>query len=193
MSVGDVAQVVAAAAAAVAAFAAWRSTAISARTLQRSMEPLLVAQPLVVRQQQIHLEVHNGGGGIALTSAFIVVTDTEKAAGYLGLGTLKPGEHVRVRTTLRPPPHSINVRGIVVCRDAAGAVWAWQMGGVDRREIARLVDISGEEPRGDTIFAQYFPEIDLGQLHPVACDVLTPAELEKARSESTERLRDLPI
>lgn len=192
MSVGEVASVVAAAAAAVAAIAAWRSTTISARTLQRSMEPFLIAQPLLVLNQQVHFEVHNGGGGLALTCAFIFVTDTERASGYLGLGTLKAGEHVRVRTTIQPPHASSTVRGIVACRDATGAVWAWSVGGVDRRQIAQLVEVTGDEPRAETIFAAYYPDIDLARLVPARCDVLTPAELERHRAQSSERLSDVP-
>jgi hypothetical protein len=68
-----VAQVVAASSAALAAGEGWFTASINARNFRRSIEPVLVAQALSVDGSQVHLDVHNAGGGLALTCAYYVV------------------------------------------------------------------------------------------------------------------------
>src|SRR4051794_5941750 len=176
MTAAETAQVAAAVAAAGAAGAAWFTAATNARTFCRSIQPTLVGQPIAVvdaGQSQVHMDVHNAGGGIAFTCAYILVASGDVARGHLAHGTLGSGDYARVRTTIQPPERHREVRGVVACRDAAGTVWAWRLGGADRKNLGRTQELDDPLPTMEVIFGAFYPGVRLETLHPVPSDVLS--------------------
>jgi hypothetical protein len=169
---------VAAAAAAFAAAAAWRTAVINGRNLRRSIEPTLVAQPLAVGSQ-VHCDVHNVGGGIAVGCVYMLVAGDSLAQGYLHHGTLQPGSHLRVRSTLPAGP---TPTGMVACRDSAGNVLAWRLGGLGRKKLGRVSTLADELTVAE-IFARMVDDVVLDDLYPVPSEVLTNEELNATRDD----------
>jgi hypothetical protein len=133
-------QLAAATAAAVAATASWASVRQAARIWRSSLLPFLHGQPLSVPVtmvgSELHLSVHNGGGGLAKGVGFVLASGRKYATGHLGDGFLKPGAGGMVKTELEPPEVGTTAIGLLNCRDLAENSWAWSLQG-ERKLLRR--------------------------------------------------------
>jgi hypothetical protein len=179
---------VAASAAALAAIASWFTASTNVRAFRRANRPLLVAQVLSVESTQLHVDVHNAGGGIALGCSCVLAAGDAKAAAFLRGGALKAGENVRIRTTITPPGHDATVEVMVGCRDATGRAWAWGPGGLRRERVGRYGRRRRDDPSVSLadVFRARHPHIDLKSLRGHSSDVLTQEQVDKL---DDERLR----
>src|SRR4051795_5990537 len=116
LTASELAQFVGVAIAALSAAAAWRSAHLNYRSQLASARPELSVRPLAYGDVQVHYEVDNHGGGLARNCGFFFMHGDQYVAGYLGTGTLRPGERVRVRAMRRP--WEGETIGVVMCDDA---------------------------------------------------------------------------
>lgn len=183
MALADWTPLLATAFAAVAAGTSAYNTAAGRRAAQERLRPFLTAQALT-NHDELHFDVYNVGEGVALTSGYVILRGDRKAIGYLGHGTLRPGEHARVRTLLPSDKAEGDFYAVFIARDVTGALWAWSTHDVKRRQLR------GTEVDLQEAWAAVYPNVSLpqGDATTLPSDSLTPRQI--ADGDPDRRLWD---
>jgi hypothetical protein len=110
--------------AAIASGAAAYNTVSARRAAQERQRPFLTIQPLT-NKDELHFDVYNVGEGVAMTCGYIAMRGDRKAFGYIAHGTLRTGEHSRIRTLLTADVSVGEIYSAFICRDVRGKLWGW--------------------------------------------------------------------
>jgi hypothetical protein len=172
MALTDWTSVVATGFAAVASGCAAVNTLGTRRAAQERLRPHLAIQPLT-NLNELQFDVYNVGEGVALTCGYMVVRGDRTAGGYVAHGTLRPGEHSRIRTLLTPDVAEGEVYAALVCRDVTGKLWGWTTHDSKRHKV------KGSEIDMLAAYMALYPSVTIpegsGKMMP--SDSLTPMQV----------------
>lgn len=179
--------------AAIASSAAAYNTFSARRAAQERLRPFLTIQALT-NEDELHFDVYNVGEGVAMTCGFIAMRGDRKAFGYIAHGTLRSGEHSRVRTLLTPDISAGEIYAAFICRDMNGDFWGWTTHEAKRRPLPEI------EPDLLSAWSTLYPDTALpeGNSTKVPSDSLTPRQVAAETkagtlwSELSERMMPTP-
>lgn len=121
LTVAESVQIAAAGFAALGAAAAWRSAGLNYRSQLASSRPELAARGLNYGDVKVvHFEVDNYGGGLARGAGFLFIEGDQYVGDFLGTGTLRAGERLRVYVHLM----DAGLGGADFLDGAVGTTWA---------------------------------------------------------------------
>ena len=153
-------QVVTALAAAGAAGASWLAVAQTRRLNREARLPELVMTTAFLgakdRPMRMGVTVVNGGGGVATHVSFVLATSEEISRLPVG-GFMLAGEFATFGSEMAADPEH---RGVVFGRTFDGD-YVWNLDG-EKRSIER----GDQLPSYETIFALFYPDIDVDGLRP---------------------------
>jgi hypothetical protein len=180
--------------AAISAGAAATAAYLNLRARIEGSLPRLVARTISYQGPggQVHLEIDNVGAGLANGGGFLLIEGNHSVGGFIGTGTVRPGERVLVRTAIKPAGGG---RGLVVCRDVSGNTSAWKLDGIDERRISsrrqrdRRIKKTGRPMQLPDVFHALYgeplpPNLDTNQLW----DVLTKDQIPLRPKPTSLRL-----
>jgi hypothetical protein len=185
-------QIAAAGFAALGAAAAWRSAGLNYRSQPASSRPELAARGLNYGDVQVvHFEVDNYGGGLARGAGFLFIEGDQYVGDFLGTGTLRAGERLRVYVHLM----DAGLGGADFLDGAVGTTWATEDPGKAVTETL-VRDASRRHARRPLLSVTFRSDVPHGPT-PARASPLGPASwASKARRthrmvrESLRLLRD---
>jgi hypothetical protein len=99
--------------------------------------PRLMIQPLRDEQGLMSYSITNAGKGLAGQVQYLFACEQDYATGAIDTGFMRPDDEAIVHTSMTAP-HKVQSRGVVVCLDPYGGVYAWNIAG-KRKQFRKLL------------------------------------------------------